>query len=69
MVKLGRNPFSRETIRKEKMKPASCSFCGGTDARGNIYQIVVESDSVYLNKSYYTGLFCSMNCFRMYHNT
>lgn len=71
MFKLGRNPYTRETVTKEKVnKPItalSCFWCGNTDKRGNVYKFKVPPDSIQNRDYFIKGEFCSVECARIFH--
>lgn len=71
MAYISRNPFAREEIHRESIRPGDfgikhvCAWCGNTNAHGNVFQYRVESDGG--RKSEIPGHFCSIGCMRTYH--
>jgi hypothetical protein len=69
-LKLGRNPFARETLRKHYIRwrvpgPVGCWWCGG---QGRLFFVEVEADSLPGHTRRLPGNFCSMDCARSYHS-
>ena len=72
-IKLGRDPFARETTIKKMYycsELTTCSWCGNnnTTPRGYffLYQYIVEKDSIGPNFNAIPGLFCCIACCRNY---
>ena len=70
MAYVSRDPFAREELHREEIKPApgrTCVECGNTNRRGNLYEYRTERDSYGSRPSTHRGLFCSRACHRAYH--
>lgn len=64
-IKIGRDPFARQTIRKESTKGV-CHWCGGHNRRGGVYRYYADLDSGHVY--YLAGQFCSIGCLNSYHS-
>jgi hypothetical protein len=68
MTYISRDPFARLELHRHEMKSyisKGCTECGNRNARGNLFQYVVESDGGRRNAI--EGEFCSIGCMRAYH--
>jgi len=68
MTYINRDPFARTELHRIQVHPngATCSWCGGLNRRGKLYQYRTESDDG--RTSAHTGKFCCKDCHDSYHN-
>ncbi len=73
-IKLGRDPFARETTTRKMYycsELVTCSWCGNNNTtptgRYFLYQYIIEPDRVNPVFNVISGLFCSIQCCRSYH--
>jgi hypothetical protein len=67
LMKTGRDPFARVTVRKRKHEwKKTCDFCGSTNRRGFVWQYWVDGDSP-RDTGDIPGGFCSVGCCNAYH--
>lgn len=65
MTQISHDPFSRESIIREKVNThETCSFCG-QKAKWKYY---IEQDSIACRKNPVKGVFCSIGCMRAYNS-
>ena len=67
MTYISRDPFARTELHRIELTPyfRKCDWCGGKNARGNLFAYRVESDGG--RKEYVKGEFCCVGCMRSYH--
>lgn len=78
MAFISRNPFAREELHREivrpspaSLRPFECAWCGQTRRNGTLFQYGIERDGVspsYTARRNSTGLFCSLSCHNSYHS-
>lgn len=74
MRQIARNPFARQTLVREIVRPLAagqtCSWCGGVRiTRGNhpcLYRFGTEHDAIHPRVVWHPGLFCSKGCHDSY---
>lgn len=61
--------FARYTLYSEEVAANghTCDWCGQVNGRGNLYEYVIEPDSVGAREQRIRGRFCSASCMRSYH--
>lgn len=74
MIKLGRDPFARETVTRKTffcIGLLDCSWCGNlkTTPKGRtfLYEYFVLRDGILTKPEPIQGLFCSIGCCNSYH--
>jgi hypothetical protein len=77
MRQIARNPFARNTLVREIVRPLrsheTCAFCGGvrtTPRRGApfLYRYGTEPDAIRSRITWHDGTFCSKSCHDAYHD-
>jgi hypothetical protein len=75
MTYINRDPFARQELHREVVKPEpsqfspsvpTCSWCGQTRKNGSLFAYSTESDGG--RRSTHRGLFCCKSCHDSYHS-
>jgi hypothetical protein len=67
-VTIGRDSFARHDIIRETVRTSkTCDWCGNNE-RGRLFRYGTSPDSIQNRDSWSSGLFCSIGCYRSYHN-
>jgi hypothetical protein len=64
---ISRDPFARTELHKVDPRKVNgaCLWCGGNDSRGRVWAFESHSDGG--RRARHSGWFCSVGCFRDYH--
>jgi hypothetical protein len=72
-MRIAHDGMARYELHKVRYNTAphtqTCSWCGGTDKRGNVYTFgTVPDDRLSGRLDRARGKFCSVSCYRTYHS-
>lgn len=65
MIKLGRDPFARQSIRKSQRFNSLCVWCGRI---GRMFNLIIVDDNQPRNDYRSKEAYCSMDCVRAYNS-
>ncbi len=67
-TQISHDGFARQSLLRDSVETSkSCDWCGEKRKSGNLFAYRVERDSLGARSNQIKGLFCSVNCMRIYH--
>lgn len=68
-VQISHDPFAREAITREIVRTTeTCDWCGRSNEKGRLFRYYVEPDRIVCRQHEIQGLFCSVECMRIYYS-